>query len=182
MENAYERYFRQQAGGGSGPDPIGNVYKASYAQQRGRGGGCCGIGRVLTAAASPFIAKGLQAVSEEALRLGVGLYSDIQRDPSLRSAGRATVQRLRNAGSNLKRRARAVLRGSGASRSKGRKSAAVKVKKRKPAAKARKTTTSRPRATRGRIKATPKRDRGQTGRGAQRVKTPSSPIPPDIFS
>lgn len=165
MEEAYTSYFEQQAGGGGHFERgIGNVYQASFTQQNGRG--CCGIGgRVLTAVATPLVARGVKAVTEEVANASFGLLQDIQQDHSLPAIGHAAVSRAAEMGRNLKRRARNTLVGRGRGKQ-------VKRKK-KPAGKPKRKTKTR-------IKRKTKRTRKQTGGGARRVRTQLDH--PDIFS
>jgi len=162
-------YYKLQAGAGSRLEHgIGAVYERSLNEQSGRG--CCGIGRVLTAAATPLITKGLKAVGQELSNAGLGLYSDMRRNPSL-PLTRAAISRLAEAGENLKRRARKAFTGRGATTKKRSKK---KVKKT-----AKKRTTS---SVKKKIKRRATTSRSQKGRGAPRVKTPHQDAPPDIFS
>lgn len=167
MEQAYAEYFQHQAGSGHLERNVGPVYEASYASQSGRG--CCGIGRVLTAAATPLIVKGVKAVSEELSNAGFSLYRDIQRDPSLPAVSNAAINRLTEAGQNLKRRARRALTGRGTKQTRKR------TTKRKPA-KRRSTASSKKKINRRSTAS-----KRQTGRGAQRERKLSK-TPPDIFS
>lgn len=165
MEQAYTAYFEQQAGGGGGPieQSIGPVYQASFNQQSGRG--CCGIsGRILTAVATPLVAKGVRAVTEEVANASFGLIQDIQRDPTLPAIGQAAVNRAVEMGRNLKRRARGTLVGRG------------RVKKGKQ--KGKKVASKRKPASKTKIKRKGKPPKKQTGGGAQRERTQQQ----DIFS
>ena len=132
MEEAYQTYFQAQAGAGSTADPrVGSLYKASFAQQSGRG--CCGIGRVLTEAATPLVVRGVKAISQEMADASLGLYRDVQEDPTLQGIRRAATSRAGQVRRNLIRRARTTLVGRGARRKAGpTRRAAPKRRKRAP--------------------------------------------------
>lgn len=164
MEQVYTEYFKTQAGGGkTTPSSIGPVYQASFSRQNGRG--CCGLtGRYVSAVATPLLARGVKALSEEAAAAGYGFYTDMANASgpvTFRQVRDAAVSRIAEAGRNLKRRARRTLTGRGSKRRVKRK---PKVKRAKP---------------KKRTKARRTRKRTQTGAGHASAR---SSTPFDIFS
>lgn len=94
MTCPYEHYYTHQAGSG-----IGVVYKgASYQRGHGIGSFLGGLFRTVL----PLLSSGAKAIGKEALSAGVGLLSDMV---SARPMEDSIKERLKEVGSNLKRRA-----------------------------------------------------------------------------
>jgi hypothetical protein len=189
--NPYEAYYSSQAQRGRGAslstatsNSIGPLYEASFTRQRGKGG-CCGVGRVLTQAVTPVLAKSVRAVGQEAANAAFGLIQDIRQDPSPRGVGQAAVERVREAGRRLKRRAKVALVGGGGkniSSSKRRKVSKKQVKSKSKRKVGQKATSRRG----GKSKKGKNKKRAPKRRGSAKKKKsaerPSSNHVFDIFS
>lgn len=90
----YEHYYSHQAGSG-----IGVVYKgAPYQRGNGIGSFLGGLFRSVL----PLLSSGARVIGKEALNAGVGILSDMV---SARPMEESIKSRLKEAGSNLKRKA-----------------------------------------------------------------------------
>lgn len=94
----YEHYYSHQAGSG-----IGVIYKG-VPYQRGHGIGSFLGG--LFRSVLPLLSSGARAIGKEALNTGVGLLSDMV---NLRPLEESVKSRLKEASSNLKRKADAKI-------------------------------------------------------------------------
>lgn len=94
----YEHYYSHQAGSG-----IGVIYKGvPYQRGHGIGSFLGGLFRCVF----PLLSSGARAVGKEALNAGVGLLSDMVAS---RPMEESVKSRLKEAGSNLKRKADAKI-------------------------------------------------------------------------